>query len=75
LLLQGLPRYSPTVDASQVGKFLSTALRQGYTTSMTAVFSIARPGKEKRSLEGRWKTIQEKEKRREESLQDQAAKK
>jgi DNA helicase HerA-like ATPase len=75
LLLRGLPRYSPTVDASQVGRFLSTALRQGYTTSMTAVFSIARPGKEKRSLEGRWKTIQEKEKRREESLQDQAAKK
>lgn len=75
LLLQGSPRSFPTLDVSQVGKFLSTAIRQGYNTSMTAVFSTARSGKEKRSLEGQWKTIQEKERRKEESLQDHAAKK
>lgn len=75
LLLQGTPRSSPSHDASQVGNFIFTALRQGYNVSMTCVFSTAKPSKEKRNLEGQWKTIQEKERRKEESLQDHAAKK
>ncbi|MGY5863333.1 MAG: DUF87 domain-containing protein [Candidatus Thorarchaeota archaeon] len=75
LLLQGTPRSSPSHDASQVGNFIFTALRQGYNVSMTCVFSTAKPSKEKRNLEGHWKTIQEKERRKEESLQDHAAKK
>jgi hypothetical protein len=75
ITLQGLPRSFPTQESSQIGTFISTALRQGYTTSMTCVFSAAKPGKEKRELENQWKTIQAKEKRKEESLQDHAAKK
>jgi DNA helicase HerA-like ATPase len=75
LLLQGTPRSFPSHDASQVGNFIFTALRQGYNASMTCVFSTAKPSKEKRNLEGQWKTIQEKERRKEESLQDYATKK
>ncbi len=75
MVLQGTPRTFPSLEASQIGTFISTALRQGYSTSMTCVFSAANPGKEKRRLEGQWKTIQAKERRREESLQDHAAKK
>jgi len=73
--LQGLPRVFPTQEATQVGTFISTALRQGYSTSMTCVFSAAKPGKEKRLLENQWKNIQTKEKRKEESLQEFATKK
>jgi hypothetical protein len=75
LLLQGIPRSYPTQDSSQIGTFISTALRQGYETSMTCVFSASKPGKEKRVLESKWKNIQAKEKRKEESLQDYATKK
>jgi energy-coupling factor transporter ATP-binding protein EcfA2 len=75
LVLQGIPRSFPSLDASQVGTFIFTALRQGYTASMTCVFSTAKPGKEKRNLEGQWKSIQEKERRKEESLHDYATKK
>jgi hypothetical protein len=75
ITLQGLPRTFPTQNASQIGTFISTALRQGYTTSMTCVFSAAKPGKEKRTLESQWKSIQAKERRKEESLQDHSAKK
>ena len=73
--LQGLPRTFPTQESSQIGTFISTALRQGYTTSMTCVFSASKPGKEKRAMESQWKSIQAKERRKEESLQDHAAKK
>lgn len=75
ITLQGLPRTFPTQDASQIGTFISTALRQGYTTSMTCVFSAAKPGKEKRTLESQWRSIQAKERRKEESLQDHSTKK
>lgn len=75
ITLQGLPRTFPTQDTSQIGTFISTALRQGYTTSMTCVFSAAKPGKEKRTLENQWRSIQAKERRKEESLQDHSAKK
>ena len=37
--LKGLPRIYPTQETSQIGTFISTALRQGYTTSVTCVFS------------------------------------
>ncbi|MFW9806824.1 MAG: ATP-binding protein [Candidatus Thorarchaeota archaeon] len=75
MILQGLPRNYPTLETSQIGTYISTALRQCYTTSMTCVFSASKPGKEKRTLENQWKSIQAKEKRKEESLQDHAAKK
>lgn len=73
-VLKGKPRTFPSLDASQVGTFISTALRQGYSASMTCVFSTAKPGKEQRTLEGQWKTIQAKERRKEESLRDHAIK-
>ena len=42
---------------------------------MTCVFSAAKPGRERKKLEGKWKTIQSKEKRKEETLKDHAMKK
>jgi hypothetical protein len=74
ITLQGLPRAFPTQESSQIGTFISTALKQGYATSMTCVFSSAKPGKEKYTLESQWRSIQAKEKRKEESLKDHAAK-
>ena len=75
LLLKGTPRVNPLVEASQVGTFISTAMKQGYSVTMTSIFSAAKPGKERRKLEGKWKTIQSKEKRKEETLKDHALKK
>ncbi len=75
LLLKGSPQVKPTIDSSQIGTFLSTILKQNYSTSITCVFSASKPGKEKQKLEGKWKTIQSKEKRKEESLKDHAEKK
>jgi len=75
ITLRGKPRINPSVDASQVGTFLSTALKQDYSVSMTCVFSAAKPGRERKKLEGKWKTIQSKEKRKEETLKDHAMKK
>ncbi len=75
ITLRGKPRVNPSVDASQVGTFLSTALKQNYSVSMTCVFSAAKPGRERKKLEGKWKSIQSKEKRKEESLKDHAMKK
>ena len=75
VVLKGSPRVNPLIEASQVGTFISTAMKQGYSVTMTCVFSTAKPGKERRKLEGKWKTIQSKEKRKEESLKDHALKK
>jgi hypothetical protein len=75
LALKGVPTVKPTLESSQIGTFLSTLLKQNYSASMICVFSISRPGKEKQKLEGKWKTIQSKEKRKEESLKDHAEKK
>jgi hypothetical protein len=75
LALKGVPSVRPTLESSQIGTFLSTVLKQNYSASMTCVFSTSRPGKEKQKLEGKWKTIQSKEKRKEESLKDYAEKK
>lgn len=75
IVLRGSPRVNPTVEASQVGTFISTAMKQGYSVTMTCIFSAAKPGRERRKLEGKWKTIQSKEKRKEESLKDHALKK
>ncbi|TFG26247.1 DUF87 domain-containing protein, partial [Candidatus Thorarchaeota archaeon] len=74
-VMQGDPRVMPAFDASQVGTFISTVLKKGYTSSLCCVFSKAKPGKERRKLEGEWKSIRSKEKRNEDSLEDQAAKK
>ncbi|MFW9956894.1 MAG: ATP-binding protein [Candidatus Odinarchaeota archaeon] len=75
MLLKGNPQVKPSLESSQVGTFLSTVLKQNYSASMTCVFSASKPGKEKQKLEGKWKTIQSKEKRKEESLKDHAEKK
>lgn len=73
--IKGKPKVIPTYESSQIGTFLSTLLKQGYSASITCVFSAAKAGREKRQLEGRWKTIQAREKRKEESLSDHAEKK
>jgi len=73
--LCGIPHVHPLADASQVGTFISTVLKQNYTASMSCVFTAAKPGKERQKLEGKWKIIQSKEKRNEESLKDHAMKK
>jgi hypothetical protein len=75
LLITGEPRVSPGLESSQIGTFISTSLRQGYDVSFTCVFSKTKPGREHRKLEGKWKTIREKEKRNEDSLADQSEKK
>ena len=75
MILRGNPRVNPSVEASQVGTFISTAMKQGYSVTMTCIFSAAKPGRERKKLEGKWKTIQSKEKRKEESLKDHALKK
>ena len=75
MILKGNPRVNPSVEASQVGTFISTAMKQGYSVTMTCVFSAAKPGRERQKLEGKWKTIQSKEKRKEETLKDHALKK
>ncbi|MGY5875311.1 MAG: DUF87 domain-containing protein [Candidatus Thorarchaeota archaeon] len=75
LVLDGIPQVAPSERSSQIGSFLSTVLRQGYSASFTCVFSSVNPKKERRKLEREWKTIREKEKRKDDSLADQAAKK
>lgn len=75
MVLRGSPRVNPSVEASQVGTFISTAMKQGYSVTMTCIFSAAKPGRERRKLEGKWKVIQSKERRKEESLKDHALKK
>lgn len=75
LSIEGAPKVSPKENASQVGTFISTCLKQGYSLSLTCVFSKAKPGKEKRKLEQKWRRIKSKEKRNEDSLADQAMKK
>ncbi|TFG35069.1 DUF87 domain-containing protein [Candidatus Thorarchaeota archaeon] len=75
MTLRGVPRVHPLPEASQVGTFISTIMKQGYSTSMSCIFSAAKPGRERRRLEGKWRTIQSKEKRKEESLKDHALKK
>jgi hypothetical protein len=64
VVLKGSPRVNPLIEASQVGTFLSTAMKQGYSVTMTCIFSAAKPGRERKKLEGKWKTIQSKEKRK-----------
>jgi Cdc6-like AAA superfamily ATPase len=73
--LRGTPRVNPSHFSSQIGTFLSTIIRQGHSASVTCVLSRSKPGREKKRLENKWKTIREKEKNREDSLKDQALKK
>lgn len=74
-IVRGKPRVFPRSDASQVGTFLSTLLKQGISASMTCVFSGAGAGREKKRLESKWRTIQSKEKRKEDTLSDYTEKK
>ncbi len=72
--VSGIPRVAPSIDASQVGTFISTAIKQGYSVTLTCVFSSAKAGRERRRMEGEWKNIRAKELRNEESLADHATK-
>jgi hypothetical protein len=74
LLLRGRPRCSPTSDTSQIGRLMSTLLKQGFDAMLVCTLSAAKSGKERRRLESRWRRIRTKEKRREDSLADQAEK-
>lgn len=75
MVLSGNPRVAPSESTSQIGTFLSTGLKQGYSLALTCVFSAARAGKKKRKLEAEWKSIHGREKKREDSLEDQVVKK
>ena len=72
--ISGIPRVTPSIDASQVGTFISTAIKQGYSVTLTCVFSSAKAGRERRRMEGEWKNIRAKELKNEESLADHATK-
>ncbi len=72
--LQGIPRVYPSAHSSQIGTFLSTLLKQGYNASFTCVFSPSKPGKERRRMEQEWRSIREKEKKKNDSLADQSSK-
>ncbi len=72
--VSGIPRVAPSIDASQVGTFISTAIKQGYSVTLTCVFSSAKAGRERRRMEGEWKNIRAKELKNEESLADHATK-
>ncbi|MHA1577387.1 MAG: ATP-binding protein, partial [Candidatus Thorarchaeota archaeon] len=75
LSLKGIPSISPTYDSSQIGRFISTILKQGYSVSFTCVFSGTKPGRERKKLEGEWRSIRNKERNKDDSLADQAIKK
>lgn len=75
LVFSGNPRIAPSNFTSQIGTFLSTALKQGYSVGFTCVFSATSGGNRKRKLEAEWKSIHGRERRREDSLDDQVAKK
>jgi hypothetical protein len=74
MMLTGQPRVLPLAESSQVGTFISTALKQGCDVVFSCVFSKAKPGREQRRMEGQWSTIRDKEKRKEDSLADQSKK-
>ncbi|MFX1263896.1 MAG: ATP-binding protein [Promethearchaeota archaeon] len=74
MVLTGEPRVLPLAESSQVGTFISTALKQGCDVVFSCVFSKAKPGREQRRMERQWSTIREKEKRKEDSLADQSRK-
>ncbi len=74
MLLTGEPRVLPLADSSQVGMFISTALKQGCDVVFSCIFSKAKPGREQKRMERQWSTIREKEKRMEDSLADQSRK-
>ncbi|MFX1416680.1 MAG: helicase HerA domain-containing protein, partial [Promethearchaeota archaeon] len=74
IMLTGEPRVLPLAESSQVGTFISTALKQGCDVVFSCVFSKAKPGREQRRMEKQWSTIRAKEKRKEDSLADQSKK-
>jgi len=74
MVLSGEPRILPSIESSQVGTFISTALKQGSDVVFSCVFSKAKPGREQKRMENQWNTIREKEKRKEDSLADQSRK-
>lgn len=74
LLLKGRPRCSPKSNATQIGRFMSTLLKQKANALLVCTLSAARPGRERKKLESRWRKIRTKEKRKDDSLAEQAEK-
>ncbi len=75
LSLQGNPTVLPKEFSSQIGTFLSTAIHQKKSVKLICTFSKARPGRERKALEGQWRRIRAREKQKEDTLADQTAKK
>ncbi len=74
LIISGTPSISPTQSSSQIGSLISAALRQGDSIRFVCTFSKASIGKNRKSMESEWKHIREREKRKEDTLADQIAK-
>ncbi len=74
-VIRGNPKLEATATSSQIGVFLSTAVKKGISTQITSVLSVADGGSEKRRMERTWDKIMERENRNEASLEDWATKK
>lgn len=74
-IIKGAPCVTPSTYSSQIGVFLSTALKQGYSATLTCVFSASKAGKAQKKMEREWREIRSKEIRMEDSLLNQATKK
>jgi hypothetical protein len=74
-VIRGNPKLEATATSSQIGVFLSTAMKKGISTQITSVLSVADGDSEKKKMERTWDRIMEREKRNEASLEDWATKK
>jgi len=74
-VIKGNPKVEATSNSSQIGIFLSTAMKKGISTQVTSVLSVADGNSERKKMERTWDKIMEKEKRNEASLEDWATKK
>ncbi|NWF94704.1 MAG: DUF853 family protein [Candidatus Thorarchaeota archaeon] len=74
IILKGVPRVTPAVNRSQIGALLSSLLKQGCEARFSCTFSSADSRREKRRLEGEWRAIRDKEKKKNDSLGDQTRK-
>ncbi|TFG15282.1 DUF853 family protein [Candidatus Thorarchaeota archaeon] len=75
LVIKGNPKVEATDTSSQIGVFLSTAMKKRISTRITTVLSVADGNSERKKMERSWDRIMEKEKRKEASLEDWATKK
>ncbi len=75
IIIRGIPMAKMTRGNSQVGRFLTTLLKQGWSASLSCTITKAAPSKERKHLESEWRSIRDKERRSQDSLADQALKK